>query len=227
MKNKYIFRSRISEKKFREILRLFCLDIEAVKVAKLSGISRQTINKLFDRIRQLIADESEKNNVLGSGEVEFDESYFGPRRQKGVVGRGAKNKVPVFGMLKRNGKVYTQIVKNVSYRTILPIIEERVDRDATVYTDSYWTYDGLVDFGYKKHHRIRHGDNEFARGRTHINGIENFWGLCKVRLTRFRGIKKDKFYLHLKECEFRYNMRNEDMYKNLLKLIRKNPLKLS
>ena len=83
MKNKYIYRSRISEKKFREILRLFCLDIEAVKVAKLTGVSRQTINKIFDRIRQLIAQESEKYNILGSGEVEFDESYFGPRRQKG------------------------------------------------------------------------------------------------------------------------------------------------
>ncbi len=227
MKNKYVYRSRISEKKFREILKLFSLDIEAVKVAKLTGVSRVTINRIFDAIRVLIARQSEQSNVLGGGEVEFDESYFGPRRQKGVVGRGAKNKVPVFGMLKREGQVYTQIVKNVSYRTLYPIIEQRVDREATVYTDSYWSYDGLVDFGYKKHHRIRHGDGEFARGRTHINGIENFWGLCKVRLARFRGIKKEKFYLHLKECEFRYNTRRENIYKILLEMIRKNPLNLS
>ena len=55
--------------------------------------------------------------------------------------------------------------------------------------------------------------------RYFINGIENFRGLCKVRLTRCRGIHKHKFYLHLKECEFRFNRRHEDIYKYLLNLI--------
>jgi len=88
----------------------------------------------------------------------------------------------------------------------------------------------LANYGYKKHYRVKHNENEFAKGHNHINGIENFWGLCKVRLSRFRGVHKHKFYLHLKECEFRYNFRKEshkEMYKYLLKIIRKNPLKLS
>lgn len=46
-KNKYIARSRISEVKFREILKYFCLDIEATKISKLSNISRQSVNKIF------------------------------------------------------------------------------------------------------------------------------------------------------------------------------------
>ncbi len=50
MKNKYIIRSRISEAKFREILKYFCIDIEAVKIAKLSNISRQSVNKIFKQI---------------------------------------------------------------------------------------------------------------------------------------------------------------------------------
>jgi len=58
----------------------------------------------------------------------------------------------------------------------------------------------------------------------HINGIEGFWGYAKSRLVRFRGIPKSHFYLHLKECEFRFNYRAEDLYHLLLKILRDNPL---
>ena len=47
MKNKHIYRSRILEAKFREILKFFCLDLEAVKVAQICKISEQTIDKIF------------------------------------------------------------------------------------------------------------------------------------------------------------------------------------
>ena len=61
-----------------------------------------------------------------------------------------------------------------------------------------------------------------ANGKNHINGIENFWGYAKHRLAKFKGIKKENFLLHLKECEFRYNTKTkqEDLYQKLLKLIR-------
>ena len=226
MKNKYIYRSRISEKKFRQIVKLFCIDIEATKVAKITGISRVTINKLFQQIRKLMAEVCEKDSPFEKGEIELDESYFGPRRQRGKRGRGAGNKIPVFGMLKRNGKVFTQIVNHCSIAEIMPIIKQKAPTGSKIFTDGFKTYDGLVDFGYKKHFRVQHGKNEFAKGRNHINGIENFWGLCKVRLSRFRGIHKHKFYLHLKECEFRFNNRN-NLYICLLNTIKNQPLNLS
>ena len=106
MKNKYIIRSRISEKKFREILRYFCLDLEAVKVAKLSNISKKTIDKIFKQLRILMLHECEKIAKF-QGEIEIDESYFGAKRVRGKRGRGASNKIPVFGMLKRDSKIYT------------------------------------------------------------------------------------------------------------------------
>lgn len=65
----------ISEKKFREILDYFCLDIEATKISVLSGVSRITLNKLFKQIRILIAKECENISKL-QGEIEIDESYF-------------------------------------------------------------------------------------------------------------------------------------------------------
>ena len=126
-----------------------------------------------------------------------------------LSGGGAGGKIPVFGMLKRNGKVYTQVVKNCKKTDIMPIIEQKASKDSTVYTDGFKVYDGLVNYGYKRHFRVKHGQNEFANGANHINGIENFWGLHKVRLSRFRGIHKHKFYYHLKECEWRYNYRRK------------------
>ena len=75
MKNKYIVRSRISQKKFREILKYFAEDIEATKIANLTGISRISINKILKNIRILMASKCEKISKF-SGEIEIDESYF-------------------------------------------------------------------------------------------------------------------------------------------------------
>ncbi len=116
------------------------------------------------------------------------------------------------GLKKEMVRLYTQIIKNCSKNEILPLIRAKISKESTVYTDGFRTYDGLVDMGYKKHYRVHHGKNEFSKAegkvKNHINGIENFWGLAKVRLSKFRGMHKNTFYLHLKECEFRFNHRN-------------------
>jgi len=90
----------------------------------------------------------------------------------------------------------------------------------TLHTDGWRAYNGLVDLGYKKHYRVTHGINEFATKESTINGLENFWGLAKVRLAKYRGLSRNTFYLHLKECEWRFNYRSEDLYKKLLDLLR-------
>ncbi len=221
MENKYLARSHISEAKFRQVVRLFCEDLTATQIAELSGLNRKTVNSILLKIRRSIACYCEATSPL-SGEVEIDESYFGPRRVRGMRGRGAGKKIIVFGLLKRQGKVYTQIVPNVSRETLKQIVQAKVEPESTIYSDGWRSYDGLVDWGYKKHYRVNHGQNEFARGNSHINGIENFWGVAKVRLAKFRGLRKEYFNLHLKECEYRYNMRNEDMYHELLKILRKD-----
>ena len=222
MKNKYCNRSRISEKKFRKIIKYFSLDLEAKKISILTGVSEQTLAKYFYQLRKKIV-EFCASEAKFSGVVEVDESYFGPRRVRGKRGRGANGKTIVFGLLKRNGKVYTQIVKNVSRAELMPIIKGKVLEGSTVNSDGWQSYDSLILNGYK-HHRVYHSHNEFARGKSHINGIENFWGLAKVRLAKFRGIHKSHFYLHLKECEFRFNYRNKNIYAIILKMLRKSPL---
>ena len=231
MKNRYFLRSRISEAKFREIIKLFSGDLTACQIALFSGVSRNCVNRILKQMRIRIAEFCEEESIFEKGEIEIDESYFGAKRIRGRRGRGSYGKTIVFGLKQRKGKVYTQVIKNCSQKAIIPLINKRISKSAVVYTDGFKTYDGLVNMGYKKHYRVHHGKNEFAkkrgRIRNHINGIENFWGLAKVRLSKFRGMNKETFYLHLKECEFRFNYRKDNMYRLMLKLANNKPLKVS
>jgi transposase-like protein len=202
------------------------MDLEATKIAQLAGVSRVAVNRYLKAIRVRISEDSERASPF-AGEVEVDESYFGPRRVRGKRGRGAGGKTIVFGLFKRNGKVYTEIVPDVKRRSLQAIIRGRVDVGSVIHSDGWRGYDGLVDLGYEKHFRVHHGKSEFVRGRSHINGIEAFWSFAKVRLHRLRGIHKHTFYLHLKECEWRFNHRHEKLYTVLLSLLRKAPLNVS
>jgi transposase-like protein len=143
------------------------------------------------------------------GEVEIDESYFGPRRVRGKRGRGAGNKVPVFGILKRGGDVFITPVPNCSKKELLPLVQGKIRKKSAVNSDGWRAYDSLVIDGYE-HHRVNHGKDEFVRGRCRINGLESFWSYAKRRLAKFNGLPQGAFPLHLKECEFRFNHRKAD-----------------
>ena len=221
MKNKYLKRAHILERKFKELFKYFCSDFNATQTTQLSSVSRKTVNRLFGLFRKRIftlTTQSEKMN----GTVEIDESYFGPRRIRGKRGRGAGDKTPVLGILKREGQVHVSIVKDCSRKELLPIIKGQVLSESEVFTDGWNAYDGLITYGYK-HHRIHHSKDEFVRGKNHVNGIESFWSYTKRRMIKFNGIHKNKFLLHLKECEYRWNHR-DTMYVKLLKSFRKIPI---
>lgn len=223
MKNKYVKRSRITEAKFRELVKLFSLDLASHNIAILTNLNRNTTNRYLYLLRKRIAEFCELQSPF-SGEIEVDESYFGAKRIKGKRGRGASGKTPVFGILERGGKVYTEIVPDCAKATLQAIIRGKVSPESVIHSDGWRGYNGLVDIGYKKHFRVKHSANEFVSGKSHINGIESFWSFAKRRLLKFHGIPKSTFYLHLKECEFRSNYRNENIYVLLLKLSRNKPL---
>jgi transposase len=149
-----------------------------------------------------------------AGEVEVDESYFGGVR-KGKRGRGAAGKVPVFGLLKRGGRVFTVMIPNARTATLLPIMERMILPDSIVYTDGFTSYDAL-DVSDFHHVRINHSER-FADRQNHINGIENFWNQAKRHMRRFNGIPKDSFFLFLKECEWRFNAGDHKELLNQLK----------
>jgi transposase-like protein len=224
MKNKYIHRAHISESKTRRLIKCFALDLTATQTAEMTGLNLNTVDRIFSKIRIRIF-ENIQTPIPVQGEFEADESYFGPRRVKGRRGRGAGCKTIVFGLFKRNGKVYTEIVPDAKAKTLQEIIRGRANIESVIHTDGWRGYDGLVDLGYEKHFRVNHGNNEFSAGNgNHINGIESFWGFAKYRLSKFKGIPKDKFELHLKETEFRFNNRDQYIYLILLKNLRDYPL---
>jgi len=204
-------------------LKCFANDFDSYSTAEISGISRRSIQKYFDKLRNRIV-EWVSNEKPFSGEVEVNESYFGPRRIRGKRGRGAGQKVLVLGILKREGNVYTQVIPRATKKNILPILQGKILEESTVHTDGWKSYDGLIDVNNFKHYRVYHSKDEFVRGKSHINGIESFWSFCKRRMRKQNGVKKDKFLIHLKESEWRWNHRNDDLYKILLKKLRQNPL---
>ena len=173
-------------------------------------IHRNTAASFYTRIRTVIAEETQK----ASSVFEVDESYFGGRR-KGKRGRGAGGKVPVFGLLKRGGRVYTVMIPNAHTDTLMPIMERLIQPDSIVYTDGFSSYDAL-DVSDFRHVRINHSER-FVDERNHINGIENFWNQAKRHLRRFNGVPKQSFHLFLKECEWRFNGGNHRTLLNQLK----------
>ena len=222
-KNRYYRRSRIAEAKFRQLVRCFALDFTATSTAELIGISVRSVNSVYLKIRSRLAEVCEQSSPL-TGSVEVDESYFGAQRVRGKRGRGAYGKTVVFGLLKRQGKVYTEVVPDCSKATLQGIMRGRIDAGTVIHSDGWRGYDGLVDIGFDKHYRVHHGENEFANGERHINGIESFWSYAKRRLAKFNGVPKHTFYLRLKETEFRFNHRTVNMYLEILKLLRNKPL---
>lgn len=211
--------SKLSDYKIKKILKCFCEDLPATKTAKILNLNRNTIDRFYNLFREkiLIASNAEQ---ASTGEFECDESYFGAKRVRGKRGRGAAGKTPVFGLLKRDGNVSVTIVENCSRDALLPIIQGKVLEGSTIYTDGWKAYDGLILNGYD-HYRIFHSENEFARGKNHVNGIEAFWSFAKRRLAKFNGIASHKFLIYLKETELRYNCRNTNFYDKMLEILNK------
>ena len=223
MKNRYYYRSHVWERKFREIVRLFCLDVCALTTASILHLNKNTVHQIFLKLRARVIHLSLAESQPFTGEVEVDESYFGSRRVRGKRGRGASGKIPVVGLLKRGGHVYVKIVKTCSKAALQPIIRGQVLSQSTIYTDGWSAYEGLVLDGYK-HHRIHHHKDEFARGKNHINGIESFWSFAKLRMSNKRGIRTQHFLTHLLECQWRWNHRHENTLKILLNNLALSPL---
>lgn len=198
------------------LLEYFVLEVTARSAADLLEIQANTAILFYHKIREVIVSHlEEESKEIFDGFIELDESYFGGIR-KGKRGRGAAGKVAVFGILKRGGKVFTQVVSNTKSETLMPLIARKIAPDSIVYTDCYGSYN-VLDVSSFYHERVNHS-KQFGIGKNHINGIENFWSQAKRVLRKYNGIPKRSFPLFLKECEFRFNYGTP---KNQLKILKK------
>jgi transposase len=212
---------RLSPRRRGELVKLFVAGATARAAAELVGVHRNSAALFFTKLRRLIAARQERALAEAfGGPVEIDESYFGGRR-KGKRGRGAAGKVPVFGVLKRGGRVFAQVIADCKRATLLPIIRRKVQPDSVVYSDTFAVYDSLHVEGYR-HVRVDHGKELAGSGGRHINGIENFWSQAKRQLRRFNGVPKESFPLFLQECVWRFNTGSaQNQLKSLRNMLRR------
>ncbi|MDG6282512.1 IS1595 family transposase [Glaesserella parasuis] len=200
----------------KNLLEFFVLEVTVRSAANLLEINDNSAALFYRKIREVISyNLALEADEVFDGQIELDESYFGGHRE-GKRGRGAAGKVAVFGILKRQGKVFTVVVNDTKTTTLMPVISRKIKPDSWVYTDTYHSYDAL-DVSEFHHERISHSEL-FTVKQNHINGIENFWSQSKRILRKYNGIDRKSFPLFLKECEFRFNF---GIPKEQLKTLRK------
>jgi transposase len=205
MKNK-----PLSRYKKRKISDCFSLQLTATETARSLKINRNTINRYYHLLREAIAWFEEKAAMeCFTGKVEFDIALFG-RRQKAAAGSPAQRKIPVVGFLKRSGKVSTQIVPAPSTKTLQTVITCRVKKGSVIYTDEWRSYDERLFDGFEHQPGSRYFPYDETE-RPHIAGIDAFWSFARSHLAKYYGSKPEYFNLYLKECEFRYNFREDNL----------------
>jgi transposase len=209
---RWINHGRLSCIQWLSIIKLFELELSVHKMSEQMSLAYNTVYNAVHTIRYAILTHAKDAIDLLHGEIELDESYFGGRR-KGNRGRGAAGKVPVFGILERNGQVRVTVVKDVTANTLINLTVKTVKRGSIIYTDKFKSYDSLMCCGYR-HLKIDHG-KRFSSGKVYINGLEGFWSWAKERFIKHHGISKKQFPLYLKELEFRYNNRHSDIFEKI------------
>lgn len=189
------------------LIELFAFGISAYRLRFQVPYSLKTINKWFRLIREGIYEQSVKELQSLSGTIEMDETLFGGKRP-GKRGWGATGKHVVFGIYQRNGKVLTFPITSRAKETIRPLINQHTKSGSLYYTDDWFAYAYLPIRGT---HVVVTKDKGVPKGRDHLNGIEGFWSYAKHWLYHYRGVSKEYFHLYLKEVEWRFNRREENL----------------
>jgi transposase len=226
----------------------------AVETADEARIHRHTTQRLFRFLRAAIYQNRSSQPIALAPEhiVEGDEVYItaGVKGQAGGLelereprkrglkrcGRGTclhlgvrhrweSDRLPVFGLLCRDGQVRLFVLRNVQSQTIQPIVHQMVERGAKVYTDSYSIYHFLARDGYQ-HQTVNHGAGEYARGEVHCNTMECTWSWLRQMIRTYRGVSKFYLPLYVAQFEFfspegtcRYNRRHDSRWSRMLDLM--------
>ena len=226
--NKYYRRSRIPEWKFRALVRYFAEDMSATDVGRLTGLTRKTVTTIFLKIRRRIAQDCSRRSPFATGRLSLDDSHACTVCVCGRAACALSSRTPVFALLSHETRVYTEMIPDCRKATLRALIRGRLPAGAAGELDGWHGFDGLIDIDYGKPFRV--GRRAVgADGREDVlepldDDVEQFWGFVRRRLGKFYGVSNRTFHLHLKECEWRYNLREADTYAELLALLGTHPL---
>lgn len=210
MKNKLLKGAHLSERKCREILELFCDDLTATQIAEISGVSRVTVNSYFKLIRNRIASYCGKKHTF----LKFDTGG----QVNGEVNHAVEEQA-YYGFTTKQGAVYTHWLKDID-DGILRQLDKRppVTSSTRDLPPVLKDFHAIADCDAWNLHWLRTTDN-IVEGDDFLTEINGFWQHTRGRLQKFRGMNKKMLYLHIKECEFRYNYRNDELFPLLMNII--------
>ena len=186
--------------------------IASLQLHKDLNVTQKTAWFILQRIRKCFGFEND--NILNN-HVEVDETYIGGKNKnrhknkkvENSQGRSTKDKVPVLGMIERNGKVNAKAVKNVTADTLTREIIKCVRDSANIYTDEFLGYNRISQFYI--HAVVRHNLSQYVDGVAFTNNIEGFWSLVKRGLIGiYHFTSKKHLQKYLDEFVFRFNTRD-------------------
>lgn len=226
MKNKYLKGAHLSERKFRELLKLFCEDLTATQIANISDISRVTVNNYLKLIRTHIAKYCEEKNPRY-----YNKGFMPFIPLSGlaipVENEDTGNRKALFGIYKTEEKIYADVVMHNNSKEVIDWAKGKLNSSVSSEINKMLGhYTGIADFNNYRLHRVIN-DKEGAKQRSHLDEIDFFWGSLKARIAKFRGLSGHTLFLHVKETEFRYNNRNTDLFELLSFIIQRRPLHYS
>lgn len=195
-----------------QLVKFFALGVPAYRLRYLVPVTLPTIERFYRVMRQAIYSASMQELSRLEGTLGLDETMFGGKRP-GKRGWGASEKHVVFGIYQRDGKVLTFPISSRAGDTLIPLVTSHTKPGGLYYTDDWFAYTFLPIRG---NHVVVRKERGVPKGRDHLNGIEGFWSFAKHWLYQFRGVPRQYFHLYLKEVEWRFNHRGD----NLLPILR-------
>ncbi len=188
--------------------------MSAHQLHRMLGVTYKTAWFMFHRIREAMRDP-EFNSLL-SGTVEADETYIGGKRRKGPDGKrkvgrpgpGDTNKAAVLTLVERDGRARSFHVARVDAANLKGAIRDHVQRDASIMTDEWRSYEGL-DKEFASHETVAHGAGEYARGAVNTNTVEGYFATLKRGVNgTYHRISPAHLHRYLNEFDFRYSTRH-------------------
>jgi transposase-like protein len=186
--------------------------ISALQLSREMEITHKSALFVLRRVRHGLG---EKNQPKLTGTVEADEVFIGGRpRYSGISKRGrGTEKIPVAGIVQRDGDVRFQMLKRVSAKHLSKFIAENADRSCRIITDELNLYTKVGRQFEGGHEVVRHGWRQYVRPGTdvHSNTIEGVFSLIRRGVMgTFHSVSRKHLPNYLNEFQFRWNTRKMD-----------------